>query len=97
MARSSQTTVQQWQNCMVVTSLEEKVQDPERMLHQLIIDMEEELERVRANVAGAIADEIQMRKSAQRARDEVEQWMERATKTMERGDDAQAKAALEQT
>lgn len=79
-----------------ITTLEQKVQDPERMLHQLIIDMEEELERVRANVAGAIADEIQMRKSAERARDEVEQWLERATKTMERGDDAQAKAALEQ-
>ena len=49
-----------------ITALEEKVQDPERMLHQLIIDMEEELDRVRCSVAEAVADEIQMRKRSQR-------------------------------
>jgi phage shock protein A len=79
-----------------ITSLEEKVQDPERMLHQLIIDMEEELEKIRNNVAGAIADEIQLRQSAGRARAEVDQWLERAGKALERADDNQAKAALEQ-
>jgi phage shock protein A len=79
-----------------ITALEEKVQDPERMLHQLIIDMEEELDKVRTGVAGAIADEIQLRRSAERARAEVEQWLERATKALERGDDSQATAALEQ-
>ena len=79
-----------------ITTLEEKVQDPERMLHQLIIDMEEELERIRANVAGAIADEIQLRKSVERAKDEAEQWLERAQKAMASDNEAQAKAALEQ-
>ncbi len=38
-----------------ITTLREKVQDPERMLHQLIVDMEEEMERVRESVAGALA------------------------------------------
>jgi phage shock protein A len=79
-----------------ITTLEEKLQDPERMLHQLIIDMEEELERVRASVAGAIADEIQLRKSGERARDEVGQWLQRASSAMEQGNDDRAKAALEQ-
>ena len=55
-----------------ITALEEKVQDPGRMLQQLIIDMEEELERVRTSVAGAIADEIQLKKSCQRAREEAD-------------------------
>ena len=38
-----------------ITTLRERFADPERMLHQLIIDMDQELERVRASVAGAIA------------------------------------------
>ena len=42
-----------------VTTLREKIEDPERMLHQLIIDMEEELDRVRASVAEVVAYEIQ--------------------------------------
>jgi phage shock protein A len=79
-----------------ITALEEKVQDPERLLHQLIIDMEEELDRVRASVAGAIADEIQLRKSWERAREECEQWLERARAALERGAQGQSKAALEQ-
>ena len=46
-----------------ITTLREKIEDPERMLHQLICDMEEELVTVRESVAAAIADEIQLSKS----------------------------------
>ena len=79
-----------------INSLEEKVQNPERMLNQLIIDMEEELERVRARVADAIADEIQLRKRTERARGEAEEWRERAGAALRRGDETSAKAALDQ-
>jgi len=43
-----------------ITALREKLEDPERMLHQLILDMDEELCKVRSSVAEAIADEVQM-------------------------------------
>jgi len=79
-----------------VTSLREVVEDPQRMLHQLIIDMEEELDRVRRSVAETIADEIQLRKRAQREQDDADRWLERASQAMKRGDEATAKAALEQ-
>ena len=79
-----------------ITVLEEKIQNPERMLHQLIIDMEQELEHVRAGVANAIADEIQLRKQRDRAREAAEQWLERANAALRRGDEEAAKAALEQ-
>jgi phage shock protein A len=79
-----------------VTSLKEMVEDPERMLHQLLIDMEEELDRVRASVAEAIADEIQLRKRSQREQQDVETWMKRATDSMQRGDETAAKSALQQ-
>jgi phage shock protein A len=78
-----------------VTSFWERVQDPERMLHQLLIDMEEESDRVRESVAGAIADEIQMGRDVEAARAEADQWLGRATAALGRGDEASAQAALE--
>ncbi len=79
-----------------ITTLREKFEDPERMIHQLIIDMEHELERVRNSVAEAIADEIQLGKKVQKAKSDVEGWTERATASLKRGDEASAEAALEQ-
>ena len=79
-----------------ITTLREKVEDPERMLHQLIVDMEEELEAVRAGVAEAIADEIQLGKRAQNSRAESDQWLERATTALKRNDENASKQALDQ-
>lgn len=78
-----------------ITFLRERYEDPERMLHQLLIDMEEELEGVRHSVAEAMADEIQLRKQADAAREEADQWLKRAKSAIERQDDAQAEAALD--
>ncbi|MEX0702522.1 MAG: PspA/IM30 family protein [Planctomycetales bacterium] len=78
-----------------ITTIRERIEDPERMLNQLIIDMEEELERVRASVAGAIADEIQLGRRAQQAREEADTWLDRATSALQRGDEQSSKAALD--
>ena len=79
-----------------ITALREKIEDPERMLQQLIIDMEEEQEAVRRSVAEAIADEIQLGKQVDREREVAKEWFERASKTLKRGDETTSKAALEQ-
>lgn len=79
-----------------ITTLRERFVDPERMLQQLIIDMDQELERVRGSVAGAIADQVQMEKRSVKAREEVDEWTRRATTAMERGDESSARLALEQ-
>ena len=79
-----------------INALLENFENPERVLNQLIIDMEEELVRVRANVAGVIADEIQLGRQVDKARAEAEQWHQRATKALERKDELSAKSALEQ-
>ncbi len=79
-----------------ITALREKIEDPERMLQQLIIDMEEEQEAVRRSVAEAIADEIQLGKQVDRGREAGKEWFERATKALKRGDETTSKAALEQ-
>lgn len=79
-----------------ITSLRESVENPERMIHQLVIDMEDELDRVRRSVAEAIADEIQMRKRAQRERSDADSWSERATAALKRNNEDAARQALEQ-
>jgi phage shock protein A len=79
-----------------ITTLREKIEDPERVLHQLFIDMEQELENVRTSVAGAIADEIQLGKKVERSREDAAQWMQRATASLKRGDEKAAELALEQ-
>ncbi len=79
-----------------ITALREKFENPERMLHQLIVDMEEELERVRHSVAEAIADEIQMKKRVARASQEAEEWARRATDAIQRNDETGARSALKQ-
>ncbi len=79
-----------------ITTLREKFEDPERMLHQLIVDMDEELESVRESVAEAIADEIQLGKRVQKARHEADQWMQRAMSALKRDDEQTSRAALDQ-
>ncbi len=79
-----------------VTTLREKVEDPERLLNQVIIDMDEELLRVRGSVAAAMADEILLRNKARAAADDAAQWDERAVSALARGDEQGAKSALEQ-
>jgi phage shock protein A len=79
-----------------ITTLREKIEDPERMLHQLICDMEEELVTVRESVAAAIADEIQLSKQVDKANEEVKLWLERAQAAIQRDDESAAKDALDQ-
>ncbi|MCA8996214.1 MAG: PspA/IM30 family protein [Planctomycetaceae bacterium] len=79
-----------------ITSLREKVEDPERMLHQLICDMEEELQTVKKAVAAAIADEIQLGKQVDAAKEESRKWQSRAETAIKRGDESSARSALEQ-
>lgn len=79
-----------------VTALREKVEDPERMLHQLLCDMEEELEGVRESVAAAIADEIELGQKVEHSRDEADRWATRAEAAFNRGDESSARQALEQ-
>ena len=79
-----------------ITTIREKIEHPERMLHQLIVDMEDELCAVRHSVAEAIADEIQLRKRAERAREEAVQWTQRAEAAFQRSDENGARSAVDQ-
>ena len=77
-----------------LSSVRERIEKPERMLSQLIIDMEEELETLRTSVAEAIADEIQLAKRVERERRETDAWRQRSEECVRTGDEARAKRAL---
>lgn len=79
-----------------LTVITEQFECPERMMHQLLIDMDEELEIVRRNVAEALADEIQLGKRLDAARSERDQWLARAKSAIEKHDEKSAEAALDQ-
>jgi phage shock protein A len=66
------------------------------MLHQLILDMDDELESVRRSVALAIADEIQLRRRCEKASKDVDLWLQRASAALKRGDETTAQSAIEQ-
>ena len=77
-----------------VTTLRERVEDPERMLHQLLIDMQAELDHVRGRVAESIADEIQLKRRSDRQVELAASWQKRAGEALRRGDDRAAAAAM---
>lgn len=79
-----------------LTTLKDRIEDPEKTLHQLLIDMEEELDSVRSRVAEAVADEIQLRQRAERERADVVKWSDRAVQALKRNDETTARAALDQ-
>jgi len=79
-----------------VTTLRERFEDPERVLHHLLLEMEDELDAVRRNVAEAIADEKQLRKKVETAEEDVERWEGRAEAALREKQEDFAKRALEQ-
>jgi phage shock protein A len=79
-----------------ISALIERFEDPERMLNQLLADMEVDLDRVRASTAAVIADEIQLGKRATQARQEIGVWDDRAATAFRRGEERMARTLLEQ-
>lgn len=78
-----------------LNDLVEKAEDPERLLKQIVLDMENQLLQVKTQVAIAIADEhLLSKKRAEHAEHAVE-WRRKAELAVEKGRDDLARAALE--
>ena len=73
----------------------EKAEDPEKLLKQLVLDMENQLLQVKTQVAIAIADEhLLERKRAEHAAQAAE-WKRKAQLAVDKGHDDLARGALE--
>lgn len=69
-------------------------EDPEKILEQAIIDMQEDLVQLRQAVAGAIASQRRMQQQANQAQTEANNWQQRAQLALQKGDESLAREAL---
>jgi phage shock protein A len=78
-----------------LNDLVEKAEDPERMLKQIVLDMENQLMQVKTQVAIAIADEHLLGKKRVEQIEQAAEWRRKAELAVEKGHDDLARAALE--
>src|SRR3954464_11784223 len=80
-----------------LNDLVDKAENPEKLLKQLLLDMENQRMQVKTQVAIAIADwHVLQKKKAENAASHAE-WMRKAEIAMERGDEKLARLALERS
>jgi phage shock protein A len=78
-----------------LNDLLDKAEDPEKMIKQIIVDMENQLLQVKTQVAISIADQHVLEKKQKENEDADQQWMRRSELAIDKGDDALARAAIE--
>ena len=80
-----------------VNDLIEKAEDPEKMLKQLLLDMENQLLQVKTQVAIAIADQHLLEKKKKEHDDSAASWQRKAELAVSKGQDDLARAALDRS
>ena len=73
----------------------DKAEDPEKMLKQIVLDMENQLLQVKTQVAIAIAGEHLLEKKRAEHEQQGAEWRRKAELAVEKGHDDLARAALE--
>jgi len=77
-----------------INALISKAEDPEKMLNQLIMDMNENLLEAKKSVAMAIADEKKLERQALENKSQGEEWERKAMLAVKAGKDDLAREAL---
>ncbi len=77
-----------------INALISKAEDPEKMLNQLIMDMNEQLLEAKKQVAMSIADEKKLERQALENKTQGEDWEKKAMLAVKAGKDDLAKEAL---
>ena len=80
-----------------LNDLIDQAEDPEKMLKQVMVDMENQLIQVKTQVAVAMADEHLLVKRQQENAERQGEWLRKAELAVDKGDDALARAALERS
>jgi phage shock protein A len=77
-----------------INDLISKAEDPEKMLNQVLTEMQQQLVEAKKSVAVAIADEKKLQKQYQVEVDKAKEWERKAMIAVRAGDDGLAKEAL---
>src|SRR5258708_1324337 len=80
-----------------LNDLIDKAEDPEKMIKQLILDMQNQLLQVKTQVAITIADQHLLMKKQEENRQSSEEWVRKAELAVSKGQDDLARAALERS
>jgi len=78
-----------------LNDLIDKAEEPEKMIKQVILDMENQLLQVKTQVAIAIADQHLLEKKQKENEDKVTEWMRKAELAVDKKEDDLARAALQ--
>lgn len=78
-----------------LNDLIDKAEDPERMLKQIVLDMENQLMQVKTQVAIAITDERLLEKKRKEHEQQSADWKRKAELAVQKNQDDLARAALE--
>jgi phage shock protein A len=78
-----------------LNDLVDKAEDPEKMIRQVILDMQNQLLQVKTQVAISIADQHVLEKKQAENEENERQWMKRAEIAVDKRDEPLARAALE--
>jgi len=78
-----------------LNDLIDKAEEPEKMIRQVILDMQNQLLQVKTQVAIAIADQHLLEKKQKENEEKVAEWMRKAELAVDKKEDDLARAALE--
>jgi len=78
-----------------LNDLLDRAEDPEKVIKQLLIDMNNQLIQVKTQVAAAIADEKRLQTRYQEAQRTADDWHHKAELAIDKGEDDLAKQALQ--
>jgi len=77
-----------------VNDLVSKAEDPEKILEQAVIDMQEDLVKLRQAVARVIAEQKRSEQQYNQNQEEANKWQQRAQLALSKGDETLARDAL---
>src|SRR6266849_6604011 len=80
-----------------LNDLIDKAEDPEKMIKQVILDMQNQLLQVKTQVAIAIADQHLLMKKQKESEESAAEWVRKAELGVDKGQDDLARAALERS
>ena len=80
-----------------LNDLIDKAEDPEKMIKQVILDMQNQLLQVKTQVAIAIADQHLLAKKQKESEDKTGEWRRKAELAVDKKEDDLARAALERS
>jgi phage shock protein A len=80
-----------------LNDLIDRAEEPEKMIKQVILDMENQLLQVKTQVAISIADQHVLEKKLRECEENEKSWVRRAEMALDKADEALARVALERS